>query len=207
MLSEYLEQRYKPNEPIFLSDIDLPVKNNYLRQMMKNLCDAGKIKRFDDGIYYIPSQSRLKGGSSLAPGTVAMYKYIKRNGKTNGYYSGYTFANQMGLTTQVPFTLEIVTNAASAAVREVELNGQKFIIRKPKTEITEENYQTLQLLDLIKDIEKYSDEEIENISGRVMEYIMEIGITQENIDRYISLYPDKIYKNFYEMRLYNAFTS
>lgn len=39
---------------------------------------------------------------------------VFRNGKIEGYYSGYTFANQLGLTTQVPFNIEIVSNSASA---------------------------------------------------------------------------------------------
>lgn len=52
MLYEYLTSKYSPNEPIFLADIDLPsVNDNTLRQMFKKLCDTGKIKRFDNGVY------------------------------------------------------------------------------------------------------------------------------------------------------------
>jgi len=54
MLYEYLIKSYQPNEPIFLCNIDLLVSNVNLRKMMKDLCDAGKIKRFDIGIYYLP---------------------------------------------------------------------------------------------------------------------------------------------------------
>ena len=74
MLYDYLVENYKPNEPIFVSDIDFPVSSNNLRQMLKGLCDSGKIKRFDTGIYYIPSVSRLKGGTAIAPGIVVRYK-------------------------------------------------------------------------------------------------------------------------------------
>lgn len=87
MLYEYLCSNYKPNEPIFVADVSLPVSNVNLRQMFKILCDSGKIRRFDTGVYYIPKESRLKGGVPLGADTVARYKYISRNGRVDGYYS------------------------------------------------------------------------------------------------------------------------
>ena len=57
MLYEYLCSNYKPNEPIFVADVSLPVSNVNLRQMFKILCDSGKIRRFDTGVYYIPKES------------------------------------------------------------------------------------------------------------------------------------------------------
>jgi hypothetical protein len=205
MLYEYLKGNYQPNEPIFLSDIDLPVSNTNLRQMFKILCDSGKIKRFDNGIYYIPTVSRLKGGTSISPGIVALYRYIARNGKTDGYYSGFTFANQLGLTVQVPYTIEIVTNNTSSKVREIDMRGQRVVLRKPKAPVTDKNCHVLQLLDLLKDLELYADEKNEETAKCIINYIQKEKISQESLDEYISLYPDKIYRNFYEMRLYNAF--
>jgi hypothetical protein len=206
MLYEYLKENYQPNEPIFVADIDLPVSDTNLRQMFKILCDSGKIKRYDNGIYYIPSFSRLKGGIPIAPSTVAQYRYIARNGKTDGYYSGFTFANQLGLTVQVPYTLEIVTNNTGSKVREINLKGQRVVLRKPKTTVTAKNCHVLQLLDLLKDIDLYADAKNKDIIERIVVYIREEEITKESVDEYISLYPDKIYRNFYEMRLYSAFT-
>lgn len=206
MLYDYLVENYKPNEPIFVSDIDFPVSSNNLRQMLKGLCDSGKIKRFDTGIYYIPSVSRLKGGTSIAPGIVARYKYVARNGKIEGYYSGFTFANQMGVTTQVPYIIEIVSNAASAKVREVEIKGQHIMLRKPRVKITEQNYRILQFLDLLKDIDLYADDNSE-VAVRLNKYVRDEKMRQEDVDKYLSYYPDKIYRNLYEMRLYNAFAS
>lgn len=207
MLYDYLVKNYRENEPIFLSDVDLPVTNTNLRQMFKNLCDEGKIRRFDKGIYYLPVKSRLKGASSIAPDTVVQYKYVSRSGKVEGYYSGFTFANQMGVTTQVPYTLEIVSNAASANVRQVDVKGQKVVLRKPKTVITAQNYRILQFLDLLKDIEIYADDTDEDVANRLAKYVKDEKMRQADVDRYLPLYPDKVYRNLYEMRLYNAFAS
>ena len=128
MLFDYLKKKYKENEPIFSSDIDLPVSNTSLRQMLKNLCDKGKLFRYEPGIYYLKGTSRLKGGTLLSAQDVARYKYVSRNNKTDGYYSGYTFANLLGLTTQVPYTLEIVSNQASAKFRHINIKNQQIIL-------------------------------------------------------------------------------
>lgn len=204
MLLEYLQENYKVNEPIFVSDIKLPVSNTNLRQMFKVLCDNGQIVRYDTGIYYLKGISRLKGGTSLSAGEVAKYKYIARNNQVNGYYSGYTFANQLGLTTQVPFIIEIVSNQASAKCREVSVKNQKIMLRKPRTQIDGENYRILQLLDLLKDLEMYADD-IPDAVKRIGFYAKELGLRRNEIDKYIGFYPVRIYKNIYETRLYNAF--
>ena len=204
-LYEYLISNYKPNEPIFVSDIQLSVSDVNLRQMFKVLCDSGKIKRFDTGIYYLPKVSRLKGGVPLGADTVARYKYVSRNGRIDGYYSGYTFANQLGVTTQVPYTLEIVSNNASAKVREVNLQGRKVLLRKAKIPITKENYKVLQLLDFLKDVEQYMDEKSEELYNRIKRYIEDEQIRKNEVDLYIRQYPDRIFRYIYEMRLYDVF--
>ncbi len=205
MLFDYLQENYKVNEPIFVSDIDLPVTDNNLRQMFKVLCDKGQIIRYDTGIYYMKGISRLRGGTTLSASEVARYKYISRNNQVNGYYSGYTFANQLGLTSQVPFMIEIVSNQASAKCREVSVKSQKIMLRKPRTHITSENCCILQLLDLLKDLELYVDDDISKAAKRISSYVKELGLCGSEIDEYIGLYPDRIYKYLYITRLYNAF--
>lgn len=206
MLYDYLTENYKPNEPIFVSDITLPnISDNYLRVLVKTLCDSGKLKRYDTGIYYLPSASRLKGANTLPADVVVSYKYIARKGVIDGYYSGYTFANQIGISTQVPYTLEIVSNNSGGNYREISLKGQRLVLRKPKFRVTEENYRVLQFLDLLKDIDQYADEKDENCRQQLAEYMVKANITKNAIDRYISGYPDKIYRAIYEMRLYDVF--
>lgn len=204
MLLEYLQERYRVNEPIFVSDIALPVTNTNLRQMFKVLCDSGQIMRYDTGIYYLKGKSKLKGGTVMAADEVARYKYISRNNQINGYYSGYTFANQLGLTTQVPFTIEIVSNYSSAKYREISLKNQKIILRKPRTQVTNENCNILQFLDLLKDLEIYADD-ISDAAKRLSTYAKELRLCRTEIDEYIGFFPERIYKNIYETRLYNVF--
>ena len=205
MLLEYLQKNYKVNEPIFVSDIDLPVTDTNLRQMFKVLCDSGQIYRYETGIYYMKGNTRLKGGVPLSASKVARYKYIARNDQVNGYYSGYTFANLLGLTTQVPYPNEIERNGASAKCREVSVKKQKIMLRRPRTQINKENVDVLQLLDLLKDFEQYVDEDMVAATYIISSYIKKIGMKRSDVDEYIKLFPDRVYKYIYEMRLYNVF--
>ena len=205
MLYEYLINNYNMGEPIFLADIEIPnISNGSLRQMLKKLCDQGRLVRYEGGIYYLPLQSRLKGGNSLPAEMVAKYKYISRKGRINGYYSGFTFANQLGITNQVPYTTEIATNNSGGKFREVNIKGQRIILRKPKVTINEENYKILQILDLLKDISVYADEINLESMDKITKYIASSNIKKESLDKCLSQYPDKVFRTIYEMRLYNV---
>ncbi|SFB39061.1 hypothetical protein SAMN05216249_1328 [Acetitomaculum ruminis DSM 5522] len=206
MLYGYLIENFKPYEPIFTADIDIDMVGNSLRPKLKELCDSGKLCRYEAGVYYLPGKLKLKGLTPISASAVARSRYVNRRGKVRGYYSGYTFANQIGLSLQVPYVQEIVTNEASAKVREINIKGQKFIIRKPKAEVTEENVYTLQFLDFLSDIDKYLDGSSENILDKLEKLIKDEKITKELIDTYISLYPTKVYKNLYETGVVYAIT-
>ena len=206
MLYGYLIENFKPYEPIFTADIDIDTVGNSLRPKLKELCDSGKLCRYEAGVFYLPGKMKLKGLTPISASAVARSRYVNRRGKVRGYYSGYTFANQIGLSLQVPYVQEIVTNEASAKVREIDIKGQKFIIRKPKAEVTEENVYTLQFLDFLSDIDKYLDGSSENILDKLEKLIRDEKITKELIDTYINLYPTKVYKNLYETGVVYAIT-
>lgn len=54
-------------------------------------------------------------------------------------------------------------------------------------------------------MDRLSDESEDVISDRIRDIIKRQNIQKQNIDSYISLYPLKVYKNFYEMELYDVF--
>ncbi|MCI8454861.1 MAG: hypothetical protein HFE84_09650 [Lachnospiraceae bacterium] len=204
MLYQYLLDHYVADEPIFLSDIKLPsVSDTSLRQSFKMLCDAGKLLRYEAGVYYFPAQPEHH--TVISPSLVAYYKYVWRCKKIEGYYSGHTFANQLGIRAQAPYVLEIVSNRAGGKYREIEIGGQKIILRRPRIAVTADNYQMLQFLDLLKDVDEYADEAPNSCPDLLFDYVQENALTQFQLDEYIGLYPDKIYRMLYEMRLYDAF--
>ena len=102
MLYQYLKENYIPGEPIFTGDIDIRgMTEENLRYHLKKLTDNGIICRFEPGVYYFPKIDIFGEPMSLSADTVAVHKYIIRRGKRAGYFSGYTLAKRMGLSTQV----------------------------------------------------------------------------------------------------------
>lgn len=204
VLYEYLAERYRPGEPIICSDIKTELSDATLRWTLKKLTDTGKLIRLDTGIYCIPKIGRLGQLLLPMPEEVADAKYIRRNNKVSGYFSGLLFANQLGLTTQLPNELEIVTNIAVNPVRRISLCGRDMIVRKPTAEITEANSSVLRLLDILRDYDKYSELSVCEAEKKVSAYITEKEIRQSDFDKYLSAYPDKTFRTVYEMRLYNV---
>lgn len=85
----YIENNYQPNEPIFLSELNIPgMKAVSVRQQMKKLTESGKLKRFDAGIYYIPKKSMFRSGSTLSVDEVIRKKYLSDGGNCCGYVGG-----------------------------------------------------------------------------------------------------------------------
>ena len=166
-LYEYLLDNYKENEPIFLADLQVDgMTRTNVRQQIKKLTDTGKVKRFDNGIYFLPKKTIFKSGSQLAPEKVLECKYLRDKDERCGYVSGLMFFNQMGLTTQVPMMYEVVSNKATNDYRETSLAKSRVIVRKPKVPVTEKNYKALQFLDMLKDVDVYRIQKIEEILAR-----------------------------------------
>lgn len=206
MLLTYLVQNYKPGEPIFAVDIQIQgLTEENKRQQIKKLVDSDKLRRFDKGIYYFSKQTRIKGGIGISADLVAQYKYIERNGKRMGFYSGHTLANYIGISTQVPMKKEIVSNNVSAIVREIEVGNFSYVVRKPVVPVTDDNVKVLQLLDLLKDLNAYADDEPTLVRRQLVTYIKNNKISRAMIDQYITKFPLKTYKFIYEMRLENVF--
>ncbi len=204
---DYILEYYKAGEPIFLTDIQVGgVSDEAIRQQLKRLADAGKLMRYEAGIYYLPKKTRLKSVYKPSADVVARYKYICRNGKVIGYYSGHTFANQIGVSAQVPFKTEIVSNNFTSIVRDVKVGNQIYTVRKARVPVTEKNYKVLQLLELLKNIDEYADENKENVQENLTAYIRKNEISRDQVDQYLAHFPMKIYKSIYEMRLEHVFT-
>lgn len=199
MIYDYLLTHYDKGEPIFLTDISIEgISEENLRYHLKKLTDQGSICRFDAGVYYIPKINLLGEKATISADTVVLHKYLRRLGKCIGYYSGYTLANRLGISTQVPFKEEITSNYAPALVREVTIKNRKYVIRRPVTEITEENTYVLQFFDCLKDIDKASELDMRECGRILTSFAREHHITKELADQYISLYPLKVYKAIYE---------
>jgi hypothetical protein len=202
MLYDYLLANYKAAEPIFFSDIKIEgISRPALNQHMRRLCEEKKLEKYEPGVYYIPKKSRLNGSVGINADMVARYKYIERNGRVQGFYSGNFFANQLGISTQVPNKVEIVSNNIAANIREIPIGKRTFIIRKSHISVNEDNVFVLQILELLKNLDAYLDDDYKDAREKFRRYIDAHGITRAEVDQYIRKYPVTIFKYYYELRL------
>ncbi len=203
---EYIIENYEVNEPIFLTDLNIEgITGNNIRQQLKKLVDTGKIKRFDKGIYFLPKTSIFMSGSQLPVEKVLECKYLKDKECRCGYISGLMFCNQIGLTTQVPMQYEVVSNKATSDYRETSLAKSRVIVRRPKVTVTESNYKVLQFLDMLKDVDVYSELNGTALQKRLYQYMYETNIRLADMKEYLPYYPDKLYRNLVETRvIYNG---
>lgn len=171
MLKEYLEITYGCNEPIFINEVRIDNMNdNTLRQSFKRMVKSGELVRFDTGIYYLPRTSRLLNKSYLDPMKVITRKYIRNEDDTYGYFSGATLANQIGLTTQMPSVIEIITDKEATKGRIVTIGPLSVRLKRPPVKITKDNANILQFLDAVSQTDKYSELPKEEAEARLKSY-------------------------------------
>lgn len=201
-LYDYLVNNFKLNEPIILSNLKVDgMSYDNLRQQMKKLVDDGKVRRYENGVYYLPKASILNLDLGLNPETVLEYKYLTEDGKECGCMTGLMFFNQLGLTSQVPMVYEIATNKATNNYRETTVGNSKLIIKKPRTTVTKDNYKVLQFLDLLKDVDVFSELSGKQLQEQLVKYMKFANIKLSDMEPYFDYYPDKLYKNLVKTKV------
>lgn len=195
-LYENLVQRFGYNEPIMTTEINYKSYSRpWIYKEMNRLCESGNVVHYDKGVYYIPTQTAL-GQSLLNPLRVIEKKYLSENGKAIGYFSGISLLNKMGISTQVPSTLEIYTNKETSQVREVKVGRQRVVLRKARTKINSQNVAVLSFLEMMNGVSPsyFNDERRKT----VREYIRQNRITRKDITKYAPYFPDKVMRNLIE---------
>lgn len=202
MLYDYLCENYEKGEPIFLSELPGKSKES-IRQEMKKLADEGKVERLFNGVYYLTYTTILGTRGRVSVNKYVDKKYINANGETTGYITGIQLANMYGYTTQNPSCLEICSNEATTTQRKVNIDGRQLIVYKPLTKITEKNRAALQFLDMMSCIDKYSELSGDALKKKNREFVKLLNVDFDIVKEYISLFPDRVYKNIYQGGLMN----
>lgn len=102
---------------------------------------------------------------------------------------------------------EVTTNKATNDYREVKLASSVIALRRPRLPVTESNYKQLQLLDLLKDIDYLSEEEGDERKSRIVSYMKSNGLAFCDLEQYLPYYPDRLFRNLYEVGLLNGLSS
>lgn len=186
-------QNCEKNEPIFIEDIKEYIIQFYkdeekekifnnVKEILNRLNKENVIRTAYKGIYYIP-KTNIFGEVPLANNKIIQYKYlIDKSGNVKGYITGANLFNKVGLTTQVPNIIDIVTNECKNN-NKYENKNLNVIIRKPKIEINNDNYKYLQLIDLIENKDNIYVE-VDYIDEIIYNFIQENDLQFEKILKY-----------------------
>lgn len=180
------------DEPLFLEDIKQYIINKYkskdinmlnnINVIINRMCKKNSLKQYYKGIYYKPAKN-IFGEMPLDKNKVIIKKYLNdKNGNVKGYITGAKLFNQLGLTTQVPNVINIVTNECTNC-NEYKNEKLGVIIRKPKIKINNENYRYLQLLDIINN-KDHVNIEVDNEDQILYDFIEKNKLDFEKIIKY-----------------------
>lgn len=197
MLYDYILKNYEKDEPIFLSELPGDSRD-YVRQEMKKLVDNGKMERLFNGVYYLAYTTILGTKGKMSVDKYVEKKFIHSNGSVSGYITGIQLANMYGFTTQTPACIEVCSNEATTKQRKLCIDGRNLIIYKPVTEITKENQVVLQFLDLMTTVDKYSELSGDLLKMKLKELVNLLQVDFSVVKKYISLFPDRVYRNIYQ---------
>ena len=202
ILIDYLLNKYGTNKPILTEELVVPeISYDNLRKQLSRYNSQGILEKYSQGVYYIPKETIL-GRSTLSIDDVINRKYITNDNDIYGFYSGLSFYNRLGISTQVPFVYEIVTNKEKSRVRKITLKNQKIILRKPYVKINKNNYLENQFLDFINNAN--SNDLSDNIDV-LKKYIKDNNLNKNVILDLITYYPSKTSKKLIESRLLYEF--
>lgn len=201
-LYDYLLQTYSKTTPILVSELEVEgMTKRAIRMGISRLYKEGKIRKASAGVYYLPEISDLLNlEKPILNEDICIRKYISNKDESFGFFTGLYLIHGLGYMTQVPSVYEIVTNKEKKNRRVVTINNSKWILRKPYTEITSDNVDYLQFLDLLRVLQNEDwEEDKDNNYKNLRWFIKNRNLDLEKAKKYIYYYPKKVAKRFMEV--------
>lgn len=195
MFIERLEEAYGKNNPIFLDEIFKALPEYSKQSIYRLIASAVKEKqlmKFKKGVYYLPKIIEI-GMCIPSVERVVVKKYLRSENEVFGIYGRWIMELNFDLSTQVPNTIEVITNNTSRAIRRFEIRGRRVVLRKSRLPITKENVSAYTLLELFSmmDMREYS----KRVRQSVFEYIKEKNITKESLMKIAPAFPARAMRN------------
>ena len=155
-------------------------KKNYqtAAKAIERLIKKGIIKRVSPGQFFKPKNTIF--GEILPNEEEILKPYLFKNGKRIGYISGNYLYNKLGLTTQIPQIIKIASRE-----KEIKVNKANLKIKPAKSyvDVTNKNFQYLEILDVIKDFGKIPDLNIKSGIRILLNLLLKLN--QDEIERLI----------------------
>ncbi len=129
-----------------------------------------RLKRFSKGKFYVPKKGLF--GSRKPSDSELIRSVLYKEGCLRGYVTGLSLYNQLGITTQVPRTITVAYNGGRQEKEFGTIRIKMIVTRIP---IKEKDVKLLQYLDVLKDIKKILDADINLTLEIIRQYIAELS--------------------------------
>lgn len=196
MLVERLKKNFNTNEPIFTNEI-LEMFSEYSRAYIFRLINKaekkGEIINFDTGVYFIPTKSII-GSSTITAEDVVNKKYVGYKDDVYGVYSGLNLQNMFSVTTQMPNTIEIVSNRESMRCRRIMIDGRTIILRKSRCKIDRSNAHTYTILQLLSEMGMTTAMD-DRAKESIIRYMRENKVSNDDLISLARFFPAQTTKN------------
>lgn len=166
----YIIDRFPKGFVFTYSDFNREVSQKQaLIKALNRMVLSGKIAKLSKGKYYKPETTPF---GDLLPNQKQVVKdLLEEKGKINGYLTGYSIYNQLGLTTQVSNTIQIGKNEIR---RSFKRDRYTIDFIKQKNNITKDNVPLLQILDAIRYVKKIPDTNTTNSCIRFIDILRQL---------------------------------
>ena len=209
-LVSYLKEIYGYDTPIFIKDVRIGRKSKTaIREEFYRATKRGDLSNDGPGIYSIINKTNeLEGAVTFEKILEAKFlvsDFVQEGFEPlfkEGYYSGYTFLNMIGITYQVPAILEVTTNKTSSKKYIYSALGRSAIIRRARTEVTFQNYKELQFFDMFYFL---TIDEIKDNKKLIVDYAKNNGINKQSFLKYSKFYGAQTIKKIVEGGIIDAF--
>jgi hypothetical protein len=157
-------------------------------KVLERLQQKGLIRKLSKGIFYKPKTTVF---GEKRPGEEQVLKpYLYREGQRIAYITGTYLYNQMGLTTQVPAVIQIASRERRIFVNRGTVHATAV---KSYVDVTEDNYQLLGLLDVLKDLKDIPDVYMQAAIGIIIDQIQQLIESKlKEIVGYALKYPPRV---------------
>lgn len=155
-----------------------------LERMQKN----GAIKKLSKGVFYKPEKTVF--GELQPDYSEQLRPYLFENGKRIAYETGTSLYNRLGLTTQMAFRIKIASQNKRISINRGALKARAV---KSYTAVTDDNYELLGLLDVLKDIKHIPDCSVVKAVQIMSDKFKKLEtITLKKVIQYALYYPPRV---------------
>lgn len=155
---------------------------------IERLIKKGTIQRASTGLFY---KSKITAFGNLKPNEEALLKPYLFEGKERiAYVTGTALFNRMGLTTQVPKNIRVACRGKRIITK---VGSLQIMPVKSYTEVTNQNYFLLELLDILKDFKTIPDTERNQVIKFVVQKFKKLSKKeQEKLIEIALKYPPRV---------------